>query len=66
MAENLDIPLSYRNIKKSERDRLVADASGQVWLGRSKAPLSKPALRRLATTGRRGPRSRWFSEVASG
>jgi ABC-type lipoprotein export system ATPase subunit len=26
VAENLDIPLSYRNIKKSERDRLVAEA----------------------------------------
>jgi ABC-type lipoprotein export system ATPase subunit len=26
VAENLDIPLSYRNIKKSERDALVADA----------------------------------------
>ena len=26
MAENLDIPLSYRNIKKSERDGLVAHA----------------------------------------
>jgi ABC-type lipoprotein export system ATPase subunit len=25
VAENLDIPLSYRNIKKSERDALVAD-----------------------------------------
>jgi putative ABC transport system ATP-binding protein len=26
VAENLDIPLSYRNIKKSERDAIVADA----------------------------------------
>ena len=26
VAENLDIPLSYRNIKKSEREGLVADA----------------------------------------
>ena len=26
VAENLDIPLSYRNIKKSEREALVADA----------------------------------------
>jgi putative ABC transport system ATP-binding protein len=26
VAENLDIPLSYRSIKKSERDRLVAEA----------------------------------------
>jgi len=26
VAENLDIPLSYRNIKKSERDSLVADS----------------------------------------
>src|SRR5207249_8965738 len=25
VAENLDIPLSYRNIKKSERESLVAD-----------------------------------------
>src|SRR5205807_2389551 len=25
VAENLDVPLSYRNIKKSERDSLVAD-----------------------------------------
>ncbi len=26
VAENLDIPLSYRNVKKSEREALVADA----------------------------------------
>ena len=26
MAENLDIPLSYRNIKRSERQAIVADA----------------------------------------
>jgi len=26
VAENLDIPLSYRNVKKSEREGLVADA----------------------------------------
>src|SRR5207247_5671333 len=26
VAENLDVPLSYLNIKKSERDSLVADA----------------------------------------
>ena len=26
VAENLDVPLSYRNVKKSERESLVADA----------------------------------------
>jgi putative ABC transport system ATP-binding protein len=26
VAENLDIPLSYRNVKKSEREAIVADA----------------------------------------
>ena len=26
VAENLDIPLSYRNVKKSERESMVADA----------------------------------------
>ena len=26
MSENLDVPLSYRNVKKAEREALVADA----------------------------------------
>ncbi len=32
VAENLDIPLSYRSIKKSERERRGCRSSGQVWL----------------------------------
>ena len=66
VAENLDIPLSYRSIKKSERERRRCRSSGQVCFGRSKTSLSKSALRRLATTGGRGARGGWVPKVASG
>src|SRR5262249_12533623 len=36
MAENLDIPLSYRDIKRSERQALVADTLDRVGRGAKK------------------------------
>jgi ABC-type dipeptide/oligopeptide/nickel transport system ATPase component/uncharacterized protein (DUF433 family) len=49
--ENLDIPLSYRNVKKAERDATVCDTLDRFSNRRQKGPVPEPAFRRPATTG---------------
>ena len=44
VAENLDIPLSYRNVKQSEREAIVADTLDRVRHGRKEGSLSAAAF----------------------
>lgn len=48
VAENLDIPLSYRNIPKSERQALVADTLDRFGIVGKKRSLSVATFRRAA------------------
>ena len=59
VAENLDLPLSYRDIKKSEREAMVADILDRFQIVGEKIALSHSAFRRpAATRGRRARRDR--------
>ena len=66
VAENLDLPLSYRDIKKSEREGMVADVAGPFPDCRQKSAVSQSAFRRTAATRRRRARGDRKSETDSG
>ena len=52
--ENLEIPLSYRNVGRKERQSIVADDAGSISDRREEGPLSQSAVGRAAAAGRRG------------
>lgn len=52
VAENLDMPLSYRNYRKSEREAMVADVLDRFGDGGKEGLVPAPALRRPAAAGR--------------
>ena len=54
--ENLDVPLSYRDVKKAERDSIVCDMLDRFADRRQEGPLPEPALRRPAAARRRRAR----------
>jgi predicted ABC-type transport system involved in lysophospholipase L1 biosynthesis ATPase subunit len=56
VAENLDIPLSYRDVKKSERQAIVADVLDRFHIVGKKDLYPAPALRRPAAAGGRRAR----------
>ena len=56
VAENLDIPLSYRDIKKSERQSIVADTLDRFGMVAKKDLYPEPALGRPAAAGGRRAR----------
>ncbi len=56
VAENIDLPLSYKNISKGERQALVADTLDRFSIVGKKGSFSQPAIRRPATVGRHCPR----------
>ena len=53
--ENLEIPLSYRDIKPKERAAIVAETLDRFQIVGKKDLYPEPALRRPAAAGRRGP-----------
>ncbi len=60
--ENLDIPLSYRNIKKSERDSIVCDVLDRFQIVGKKDLYPESAFGRPTATGGHRPRHRGKSE----
>ena len=50
--ENLEIPLSYRNVARKERQSIVADVLDRFQIVGKKDLYPEPALRRTAATGR--------------
>ena len=54
--ENLDIPLSYRDIRKSERESMVCDILDKFAIVGQEGPLSESALGRPAAARRRRAR----------
>ena len=55
--ENLEIPLSYRKVNRSERASMVARHARSVSDRREKGPVSKPTVRRPAAVGGRCARN---------
>ncbi len=53
--ENLDIPLSYRNIKKSERESIVCDTLDRFSMVGKKDLYPEPTIRRPATISSHRP-----------
>ncbi len=56
VAENIDLPLSYKDIPRSERQALVADTLDRFNIVGKKDLYPLAALRRPAATGRHSPR----------
>ncbi len=56
VAENLDLPLSYRDIKKAEREGMVADILDRFQIVGKKSLLPESTFRRTAAARRRRPR----------
>ena len=56
VAENLDMPLSYRDIKKSERAAMVADTLDRFHMGRKEGSVPQSTLWRPAAVGCSGAR----------
>ena len=54
--ENLEVPLSYRDIKKSERDSIVCDVARSLQHRRQEGPVSQPVVGRPAAARGRGAR----------
>ena len=54
--ENLEIPLSYRNVSRKDRQSMVARHPGPVPDRREEGSLSEPAVGRPAAAGRRRAR----------
>lgn len=65
VAENLDIPLSYRDMPKAERQALVADALDRFQIVGKKDLFPQPAFRRSAATRGRGASHHCESKAAS-
>ena len=63
VAENLDLPLSYRDIKKTEREGMVADALDRFQIVGKKALFPESAFRRAATVGSRRARGDWQAKL---
>ena len=53
--ENIDLPLSYRDVKKAEREGMVADILDRFNIVGKKDLYPEPALGRPAAAGRRSP-----------
>jgi ABC-type lipoprotein export system ATPase subunit len=53
--ENIELPLSYRDVKKSERQSIVADLLDRFGICGEEGSLSKPAVRRAAAAGGHRP-----------
>ena len=53
--ENLEIPLSYRDIKPKERAAIVAESLDRFQMVGKKDLYPEPALGRAAAAGRRWP-----------
>ena len=64
--ENLDIPLSYRNVKSAERASLVCDTLDRFHIVGQARPLSQPAFRRPAAAGGGGARGDRQPQADSG
>ena len=64
--ENLEIPLSYRNVRKSERDAAVCDVLDRFQMVGKKDLFPESALGRAAATGGRRARDHRQSESDSG
>ena len=55
VAENLEVPLSYRNVPRSKRQALVADTFDRVQIVGKKDLYPSQLSGGAAATGRRGP-----------
>ena len=51
VAENIDLPLSYKNLPAKERQGMVADILDRFQIVAKKDLFPSPALRRAAATG---------------
>ena len=56
--ENLEIPLSYRDVPKKQRESIVCDTLDRFHIVAQEGPLSQPAFRRPAAARGRGARAR--------
>ncbi len=54
--ENIDLPLSYRDVKRTERQGMVGRHPRSLQHRRQEGPLSEPAVGRPAAAGRHRPR----------
>ena len=66
VAENLDLPLSYRDIKKTEREGMVADILDRFQIVGKKSLFPKSAFGRPATACGCGARGNRQTKIDSG
>ena len=66
VQENIDVPLSYRDIPRAQRASMVADILDRFQIVGKKDLVSQPAFRRTAAVGGRGARRGRKSKIDSG
>ena len=66
VAENIDLPLSYKNMPRAERQALVADTLDRFNIVGQEGSLSFAALRRTTAAGRHRARGHSQPDAAAG